>query len=74
MKNDKPSSIDFGPWAAVGVIAPLVVILALRFLIAPHFWPDSARMLGDALGKVFMLYLIAVAIVATLVKIKSEKH
>jgi hypothetical protein len=49
-----------------------VAILVLRFGIGPLLWPDSARMLGDVLGKVFLLYLMVLAIVATILKVKAE--
>jgi hypothetical protein len=71
--NDKTSSPDFGRWAITGLITPMVVILILRFAIAPFLWPDLAGALGGALGYLFMWYLFGVAIVATVWKIFTER-
>lgn len=71
--NDKTSNPDFGRWAITGVITPIVVILILRFAIAPFLWPDLAGALGSALGYIFIWYLLGVAIVATVWKIRNER-
>jgi hypothetical protein len=70
--NKEKRAPAFRRWAITAVIAPFVAILVLRFGIGPLLWPDSARMLGDVLGKVFLLYLMVLAIVATILKVKAE--
>ncbi|MFC1497761.1 hypothetical protein ACFLS1_04700 [Verrucomicrobiota bacterium] len=72
MNNNKRSP-DFGRWAITGVITPIVVILILRFAIAPFFWPDLAASLGASLGYIFIWWLLIVAIVATIYKIRKEQ-
>jgi hypothetical protein len=71
--NEKRSSPDFSRWAITGVIAPIVVIVILRFAIAPFVWPYLAAELGNALGYIFIWYLLGVAIAATIWKIWNEK-
>jgi hypothetical protein len=56
---------DFRRWAVVGVVAPFVALLVLRFAIAPILWPDLAVELGSRLGFFFMLYLLLLACGAT---------
>ncbi len=65
---------DFARWAVTGVVAPIVVIVILRFAIAPFIWgADIADKLGATLGGIFILWLLFLAIAATLWKIRSEK-
>jgi hypothetical protein len=72
--NASRSSAGFGRWAVTGVIAPVVVILILRFAVAPFAWgPDIASDLGSALGGIFIVWLLLLSIAATLWKIRSEK-
>ena len=52
----------------------MAVIVILRFVIAPFVWgPQIASDLGSALGYLFYLWLVVVAVVATLWKICHEK-
>ena len=68
------SSPNFARWAITGVIAPVVVILILRFALAPFVWgPQVAADLGSALGGLFILWLLFLAIAATVWKIRNEK-
>ena len=57
------------------VLAPIVVILIVRFAIAFFVWPDLATGLGNALGYIFIWYLLTVVIAATLWKVwHDRKH
>ncbi|MGA2247718.1 MAG: hypothetical protein ABSH48_22255 [Verrucomicrobiota bacterium] len=68
------SSLNFARWAITGVIAPLLLIVILRFAIAPFVWgPQVAAELGSALGGLFILWLLSLAIAATVWKIRNEK-
>lgn len=57
----------------MGVIAPVMVILILRFAIAPFLWPQVAADLGSVLGGLFIIWLLLLAIAATIWKIRNEK-
>lgn len=68
------SSPDFARWTLAGVIAPVVAIVILRFAIAPFVWgAQVAADLGSVLGGLFILWLLFLAIAATVWKIRSEK-
>lgn len=68
------SSPNFARWAVTGVIAPAVVIFILRFTIVPFVWgPHVAAGLGSELGILFLLWLLLLAIAATVWKIRNEK-
>jgi len=73
LKESKDSP-NYARWAVTGVIAPIVVIMILRFAIAPSVWgPALANQLGQALGFFYVLWLLVLAIAATLLKIWRER-
>ncbi len=72
--KESSSSPNYARWAVTGVIAPVLVIVILRFAIAPFIWgSEVAASLGSALGGIFILWLLFLAIAAVLWKIRHEK-
>jgi succinate dehydrogenase hydrophobic anchor subunit len=71
--RESSSSPNYARWAVTGVIIPVLVILILRFAIAPFVWSsDVTARLGSALGGIFVLWLLLLAVAATLWKLRHE--
>ena len=76
--KESTSTPNYARWAVTGVIVPVLAILVLRFGIAPFIWgadvaADVAATLGSALGGIFVLWLLFLAVAATVWKIRDEK-
>lgn len=72
--TEKTPSPDYARWAVTGVVAPIAVIVVLRFAIAPFLWGEEIAVgLGTALAGIFILWLLFLAIAATLWKIRQER-
>ena len=55
----------FQRWALTLALLPFVCLLALVYGIGPLLWGDElAADLGDALGRVFLVWLLCLAIAA----------
>ena len=72
--SDMKSGPNYARWPVAGVLAPAAVILIVTFAVAPLFWPEVSVKLGNALGQIFIWYLLFVVSAVVIWKLISESR